>query len=330
MRGHDVDTLLVAFTEDVPMRKRFTHTLAAFCALLVFTCTPSWAASSGYTQTKYPIVLVHGIFGAETLAGVPYFYQIPSNLSKDGAQVYEVNLSALNNDVVRGEQLLALVQQILATSGAAKVNLIAHSQGGLDSRYVAAVRPDLVASVTSVNTPHKGSSVADVVLGVFPNGTLSQKVFTSIVNAFGQLIELLAGANGLPQDSAEALNALTTAGTAEFNAAYPQGLPTTDCGSGAPLVNGVHYYSWGGTGVLTNVLDLSDVLLGTTSLAFLGSPNDGLVGQCSNHFGQVIADNYFQNHIDAVNNILGLVSLFTTNPVELYRQQANRLKNAGL
>lgn len=311
------------------MRKRFAYLLAGLFALLSGYGAPGWA-SSGYTQTKYPIVLVHGVFGAETLAGVPYFYQIPSGLSSDGAQVYEVNLSALNNDILRGEQLLGLVQQILATSGAKKVNLIAHSQGGLDSRYVAAVRPDLVASVTTVNTPHKGSAVADVILGVLPNGSLSQAVVASIANAFGQLIELLAGANGLPQDSSQALNALTSAGTAQFNAAYPQGLPTTSCGGGATSVSGVRYYSWGGTGVLTNVADVSDVLMGTTSLAFLGAANDGLVGQCSNHFGQVIADNYFQNHIDAVNNILGLVSLFTTNPVELYRQQANRLKNAGL
>lgn len=312
------------------MSKRIFTMLTAVGALLASSFLPAQAASSGYTQTKYPIVLVHGFFGAETIAGVPYFYQIPGGLSQDGAKVYEVNVSALNNDIVRGEQLLAQVQQILATSGAAKVNLIAHSQGGLDSRYVAAVRPDLIASVTSVNTPHTGSAVADAYLGIAPNGSLTQAVLDQITNAFGQLVELLAGVNGLPQDANAVANALSSAGAAQFNAAYPQGLPRFTCGSGAPVVNNVYYYSWGGTGVLTNPLDLSDVLMGSTSLAFLGVPNDGLVAQCSNHLGRVIADNYFQNHIDAVNNVLGLVSLFTTNPVELYRQQANRLKNTGL
>lgn len=312
------------------MKRIVFSALAVICTLFTLTLAPLTASASGYTQTKYPIVLVHGLFGAETIAGVPYFYQIPSGLSKDGAKVFEVNVSALNDNVARGEQLLAQVQQILATTGAKKVNLIGHSQGGQTSRYVAAVRPDLVASVTSVNTPHKGSAVADAVLGIAPNGSFTQAVLASIANGLGDLIELLAGADGLPQDSAAALNALSSVGAGQFNAAYPQGIPTSSCGSGASVVNNVRYYSWSGTGVLTNVLDVSDAGLGLTSLAFLGSANDGLVGQCSSHLGQVIADNFFQNHIDAVNNILGLVSLFTTNPVELYRQQANRLKNAGL
>lgn len=312
------------------MSKRLFKPVAAALGLLAALCLPAHAQSSGYTQTKYPIVLVHGLFGAETIAGVPYFYQIPAGLTQDGAQVYDVNLSAVNGDEVRGEQLLSQVQQILATSGAVKVNLIGHSQGGLDVRYVAAVRPDLVASVTTVNTPHAGSAVADSILGANPNGSLSQAVLDQIGNALGQLIDLTAGAGLPPQDTSAALNALSSAGAAEFNASYPQALPAHVCGAGASVVNNIHYYSWGGIGVLTNALDISDALLGTTSLAFIGLPNDGLVGQCSNHLGQVIADNYFQNHFDAVNNVLGLISLFTTNPVELFREQANRLKNAGL
>ena len=67
-----------------------------------------------------------------------------------------------------------------------------------------------------------------------------------------------------------------------------------------------------------------------TSLAFGGEPNDGLVSSCSSHLGYVIKDNYWQNHLDEVNQVLGLVSLFETSPVTLFRQQANRLKNAGL
>jgi triacylglycerol lipase len=107
-------------------------------------------------------------------------------------------------------------------------------------------------------------------------------------------------------------------------------MPSSSCGEGAYSTNGVRFYSWGGTGVLTNVFDPSDVLLGTTSLAFGFSANDGLVGRCSNHFGDVIRDNYFMNHLDEVNQALGLHSLFETDPKTVFRQQANRLKNAGL
>ena len=110
---------------------------------------------------------------------------------------------------------------------------------------------------------------------------------------------------------------------------FPQGLPTTACGEGAYKVNGVSYYSWSGTSPLTNVLDPSDLLMGVSSLTFKDA-NDGLVGRCSSRLGMVIRDNYRMNHLDEVNQFIGLTSLFETSPVTVYRQQANRLKNAGL
>ena len=67
-----------------------------------------------------------------------------------------------------------------------------------------------------------------------------------------------------------------------------------------------------------------------TSLAFLGAKNDGLVSSCSSRLGKVIRDDYAINHLDEVNQTVGLTNLFETSPVTLFRQQANRLKNAGL
>ncbi len=121
---------------------------------------------------------------------------------------------------------------------------------------------------------------------------------------------------------------LTTRGAAEFNQRFPDGVPTTACGTGTELVNGVRYYSWSGTGVLTNVLDPFDYALAATSL-LIPSENDGLVPRCSSHLGTVIRDNYAFNHLDEVNQVLGLVG-FLQNPVTPYRIQANRLKNQGL
>jgi triacylglycerol lipase len=46
--------------------------------------------------------------------------------------------------------------------------------------------------------------------------------------------------------------------------------------------------------------------------------------------GKVIRDNYRMNHLDEVNQTFGLTSLFETDPVTVYRQHANRLKNDGL
>jgi triacylglycerol lipase len=282
-----------------------------------------------YTKTKYPIVLAHGLAGFDELFGVlDYWYGIPFALTSGGARVFVTTVSQFNSTEQRGEQLLAQVQQIVAITGKPKVNLIGHSHGGLDVRYVAAVRPDLVASVTSVGSPHKGADLADFLRANVENGSFTEDVFAFFANSLGTVIGLLTGHTN-PQDAVAAIDSLTTAGTATFNATYPQGIPATACGEGAASVGGVRYYSWSGTGVLTNALDISDPALGLTSL-FYDQANDGLVDRCSSHLGDVIRDNYFHNHLDEVNQVLGLVSIFEANPTAVFRAHANRLKNIGL
>ncbi|TXH87574.1 MAG: triacylglycerol lipase [Rhodoferax sp.] len=309
------------------MKLTFFKALAALC--LAVLLVPAQAGT--YTQTKYPIVLVHGLFGFDNIGPVEYFYGIPSALRSDGAKVYTVQVSAANSTEVRGEQLLTQVKQILAATGAAKVNLMGHSHGGPTIRYVASVRPDLVASVTSIGGVNKGSAVADVILGVAPPGSLSRTVLTSVADGLGTIISFLSGGgSGYPQQSIEAAKSLSTAGTAAFNARHPQGVPTTACGNGAAKVNGVAYYSWSGGKTYTNVLDIADPALALTGLAFGGAKNDGLVASCATNLGTVIRNDYALNHLDEVNQTVGLTNLFETNPVTLFRQQANRLKNAGL
>lgn len=296
----------------------------AFCILPV----QSWAL--GYTQTRYPIVLVHGLFGFDNIGPFGYWYGIPSALTNDGAKVYVAQVSAANSTEVRGEQLLTQVKQILAATGATKVNLIGHSHGGPTTRYVASVRPDLVASVTSVGGVNKGSAVADLLIGVAPPGSLSNAVLTSVTNGLASLISWLSGSPTLPQNSWAAANSLSTAGSARFNAAHPEGVPTTSCGEGAYQVNGVRYFSWSGGSSYTNVLDVVDPWLLLTSAAFGGAKNDGLVASCATHLGKVIRDDYGMNHLDEVNQTIGIVNLFETNPKTLYRQHANRLQSLGL
>jgi triacylglycerol lipase len=241
-----------------------------------------------------------------------------------------VQVSAANSTEVRGEQLLTQVKQILAATGAAKVNLIGHSHGGPTTRYVASVRPDLVASVTSIGGVNKGSAVADLILGVAPPGSLTNAVLVSVTNGLATIINFLSGGGGLTQNSLAAAQSLSTAGSAKFNVAHPEGVPTTACGEGAYTARGVSYFSWSGATPYTNILDPIDPALALTGLAFAGAKNDGLVASCSTHLGRVIRDDYAMNHLDEVNQTVGLVNLFETNPVTLFRQHANRLKNLGL
>lgn len=284
--------------------------------------------ASGYTQTRYPIVLAHGMSGFQKLFGiVEYWHGIPGELRAGGAKVYVTSVSAFGSSEARGEQLLAQVEYIAAASGAGKVNLIGHSQGGLDVRYVAAVRPDLVASVTTVGTPHAGAGLADFLVENSTEGGFTQAALDALGSVLGWAIDLLAGTDN-PQDALGALNQLSSQGTDAFTARYPRGVPATFCGSAPELVNGIRYYSWTGNSVLTNLLDVSDAPLGVTAL--FGNDSDGLVDRCSAHFGRVIRDSYRMNHLDEVNQLLGLVSIFESNPKSVFRAHANRLKNAGL
>jgi triacylglycerol lipase len=312
-----VSTLLLALSLLIAPALLAARPAAAFCL---------WNCS--YTKTKYPIVLAHGLAGFDTLFGVlDYWYGLQGALQSGGATVFVTDVSPFNSSQQRGEQLLTQVNQILAITGKAKVNLIGHSQGSLDVRYVAAVRPDLVASVSTVAGPHKGAALADYLRANVQGGSFTETVLSFFANSLGTVLNLLTGHSN-PQDAIAALDQLTTAGLASFNASFPQGVPTSACGEGAYSVGGVRYYSWSGTAVLTNLLDVSDAPLGLTSLVY-PEANDGLVGRCSSHLGQVIRDNYFQNHLDEVNQILGLVSIFESSPSTIFRAHANRLKNAG-
>lgn len=288
------------------------------------------APASSYTQTRYPIVLVHGLFGFDQLFGsIDYWYGISDGLRRGGATTYVAQVSQLGNDVTRGNQLIAQLENLRAVYGYAKFNLIGHSQGGLTIRYVAAVRPDLVASVTSFGTPHRGSAVADGISTLAPAGTVQRWLAVSFATALGDLINVFSGGHN-SQNALDALRQLSSAGAAQFNLQFPAGAPTSACGSGPAMVNGIRYYSFGGTSPTTNLVDPSDALLAAGNLFFHGAANDGLVSRCSSHWGTVIRDNYRWNHLDEVNQLLGLRGWFSADPVEVYRTQANRLKGLGL
>lgn len=318
------------------MKKILSLTSMALATSLMMTAP---TVQAGYTTTKYPTLLVHGILGFKNFWGADYFYQIPSTLQADGGKVHVATVSAVGSNELRGEQLIKEMQDLKAIYGYSKFNLIGHSQGSPTSRYAAAVRPDLVASVTSVNGVNKGSRVADVVRKVAPAGTVTEAVFQTVANGLAGFLTFVYGTPNLDQNSINALNSLTTNGLTAFNKKYPAGVPSA-CGNGAASYNyvkngvthKVNYYSWGGTSVLTNVLDPLDAGIGLLSSAFLfsGEKSDGLVGECSQRLGTVIRSNYGANHLDAVNGFFGIVNLFESNPKTIYRAHANRLQAAGL
>ncbi len=289
-----------------------------------------------FTETKHPIVLVPGIFAFDTIAGIDYWYQIPKAIESRGGKVFVPKINAFESSVSRGEHLIAQLDEIRASSGGkyTKFNLIGHSQGGVTSRYVMTVRPDLVASVTSMSTPHTGSPVAELLTTLAPEGTVKGDMFAAVGDAAGNLVNILSDNKASKSDLYAMLGEFNVAGAADFNARFPLGVPTEECGEGPRNVtvdgHKIELFSWGGGKTVTTGIDISDLLFGTTGLVFEGEPNDGITGVCSNHFGRVLRDNYIMNHIDINNHVLGLVSLLDTNPKTVFKNHANRLKQLGL
>jgi triacylglycerol lipase len=314
------------------MNNTNTKLLLAVCALTFgLSAQPVSAGLFGwifgkhtdsYTKTEHPIVLVHGFTGFKELFGVvEYFHGIPESLTESGAEVFVPQVSAANSTEIRGEQLLAQVEEYMAVTGAEKIHLIGHSHGGPTVRYVAGVRPDLVASVSSVGGSNWGTPALDPV---------NNEALFDLGNAFFGLLDAASGSGGLPQDTEAGLASISVEGSIDFNEQFPAGIPSVYCGDdGAEVVNGVRYYSWGGNKLVTNWLDASDALLFALGKS-MDEPSDGAVPVCSMKLGKVIGLDYAHNHLDQVNLLFGLVGRNAADPVQLYRQHANRLKNLGL
>lgn len=291
--------------------------------------------SSSYAQTKYPIVFAHGLTGFIRVGvesfGVDYWHQILPDLARNGANTWATRTSPFNSNEIRGEQLLQQVEDILAITGAEKVNLIGHSQGAHSIRYIGGTIPQHVASMTTVAGVNKGSPVADVLLKT--EGTGLDTVLTTFLNVFSGAIVWAQGLdpNTFPHDSLASAKSLSTLGALDFNTRFPAGIPSTACGEGSYQVKGMQIYSFTGNTPFTNALDPTDIAMKAGALiANKAGANDGLVPVCSARFGKTIRDDYRWNHLDEVNQVLGLRSVFSADPVDVYRQHANRLKLQGL
>lgn len=114
------------------------------------------------SATKYPILLVHGM-GFRDYKAVSYWGRIPQALKEAGCDVHLGHQDSNGDIETNAAHLAQRLQQILAETGAEKINIIAHSKGGLDCRYALSHlgAGDKVASLTTIATPHHGSKTVD-------------------------------------------------------------------------------------------------------------------------------------------------------------------------
>jgi triacylglycerol esterase/lipase EstA (alpha/beta hydrolase family) len=249
------------------------------------------ASGCGLETTRYPIVLVHGWTGWESIGSYTYFYGIPDLLAARGYPVFVASLDPYNSVEVRSEQLAEQIDGFIAEARARRVDIVAHSQGGLDSRRAISTlgRGDRVSALVTVATPHRGTPIADIALGLLPGPA---------EDALSFLLELVgATVVGSESDAEASFRSLTTAYVeGEFNPANPDD----------PRVS---YASWTGITCPLGVScdDVCDVeIRWSYDLIYLvAGDNDGMVPVSSapwgDYRGEVPAD-----HFDEIGQLMGV------------------------
>jgi len=220
-------------------------------------------AESDLCNTKYPLIMVHGI-GFRDLKYFNYWGRIPRELTRYGASVYYGNQEAMGTIAYNAEDIRAKVHSVMAETGSEKVNIIAHSKGGLDARYAISKLDiaDHVASLTTINTPHHGCRFVDSACRL-PDGLyhLVAKIFDWSFRHFGDT----------NPDFYTATRQFSTITSRQFNEEVPDAA-------------GVYYQSY--ASVMKDAL--SDTLLCLPYLLIypLEGANDGLVSIESAKWGE--------------------------------------------
>ncbi len=216
-------------------------------------------------QTKYPILLVHGV-GFRDARYFNYWGRIPKQLRKRGAAIFYGNQEGWATIEYNAELLYNRVMEILKETGAEKINIIAHSKGGLDCRCMISTyhMDKYIASLTTMGTPHYGVKFADVLLKHIPS-----KIVDTVSNIINKIFYSYGDTN---PDFKTAVNQLTEKFAANFNTVTPNspdifyqsyasvmGNPFSDC-------------------ILTIPYNLGKIEA--------GGQNDGLVPEPSAHWGE--------------------------------------------
>lgn len=165
-------------------------------------------------KTKYPILLVHGVFFRDSKL-FNYWGRIADSLEKNGAEIYYGNQQSASSVEDSAKELAERIKEITEKSGCEKVNIIAHSKGGLDSRYALSVlgADKYVASLTTVNTPHRGCIFAEYLLN-----KVSEKMRNAIADKYNGALKKIGDPN---PDFIAAVTDLTASACAVLNEKCP-------------------------------------------------------------------------------------------------------------
>ena len=212
--------------------------------------------------TKYPIMLIHGI-GYQDNGSGGYWGRIPDILRSHGAELWFGNQDAFGTIEGNAAQLKISLQNALCQSGAEKMNLIAHSKGGIEARYLITHldMAETVASLTTLATPHRG------ILSMDRMKERARPVYEGLVALFNRMLTVDGGGKN---HSFKVYDQMTADYMQVFNLLVPD-------------VKGVYYQSY--------AFDMKNAASDPAMSLFYGfvrrmeGPNDGLVSVESAKWG---------------------------------------------
>lgn len=232
---------------------------------------------SHYSTPQYPIVLAHGLLGFDELRlagnilpGIHYWRGIKQAFEQNGIEC--ITTTVPRTGTIQ-DRAAALSRQIAERARGKDINIVAHSMGGLDARYlISRICPDefRVRSLTTVATPHRGSSAADMLIRDIGPDLLPR------------LFKIL---DRMKIDSGAFTQLTTNYVQNHFNNVVPN----------HPQVR---YFSYGASATphLFSVFRLSHDLM-----QIVEGPNDGLVSVRSSRWGDYMGTLVGVTHLDLIN-----------------------------
>jgi triacylglycerol lipase len=223
--------------------KNYFQTISILVLTLILSSSlsASGGSSTPPLQGSHPYILIHGILGFDDknppASIMSYWGGMDEYLKSQGAKTITPGSKAMASISTRANETVPQIIDYMNAVGAKKVHLLGHSQGGLVARFIATHSLTLhgkIATVTTLNSVHRGTPVADIGLGVIPNWL--EPFVAKVVNWFGQL---LYSSNN--QDILAMANSLTTKTLATFNNTVPDR-------------TGVKYYSYGSSMTMLDLI----------------------------------------------------------------------------
>jgi triacylglycerol esterase/lipase EstA (alpha/beta hydrolase family) len=306
----------------------------------------STAAHAGAAKTTYPVVFAHGMSGFDDILGYDYWgddygtfvgdacdelLEVYCNEDISSTQkAFVAQVQPFQSSEVRGLDLANDVEGFMATAGASYVNLVGHSQGGIDIRKAARVLRErrgytVVRVSISVSSPHRGSPVAKYILDLGPGVT---SVIDALARYYGDVIyqpgnDGYAGAKQLVYNDYSSTDGRTT-GMKAFNTAYPAS--TTYAARSASVItaqNGLNvnpalyllsefFFDIDGDGYCVDDCN-NDGAGGTGDGIKNEADDDGLVGVNSQHMGYRLKYTEYALGFDSISTNTTLGALANLN-----------------